>query len=119
MSKKFESVQRVDFIKAACKGKKVLHLGCTNYPYTKQSIENEMLLHFELEKTASELYGFDFDQAGLDILIEADRKNLFRADLEKLASIKKYAIIKVMPIPDSIAIGIRKFARRSGNKFGF
>ena len=87
MSKKFESVQRVDFIKTACEGKKVLHLGCTNYPYTKESIENEMLLHFELEKTASELYGFDFDQAGLDILIEANRKNLFRADLEKLEDV--------------------------------
>ena len=88
MSKKFESVQRVDFIKAACSGKKVLHLGCTNYPYTKESIENGMLLHFELEKVASQLYGFDFDQAGLDILIEAGGKNLFRADLEKLEEVE-------------------------------
>jgi len=77
-------VQRVDFIKDLCSGKSVLHLGCANYPYTKGSIENGMLLHFDLEKTAGELYGFDFDQAGLDILSESGRKNLYRADLEKL-----------------------------------
>ena len=84
MSKKFELVQRVDFIKKVSEGKKVLHLGCTNYPYTKDSIENEMLLHFELEKVARELYGFDFDQEGLDILAASGGKNLYRADLQKL-----------------------------------
>lgn len=84
MSTKFELVQRVDFIKQAAAGKKVLHLGCTNYPYTKQSIENQMLLHFELEKTTKELYGFDFDQEGLDILKNSGGTKLFRADLERL-----------------------------------
>lgn len=87
MSKKFELVQRVDFIKKACEGKKVLHLGCTNYPYTKQAIESDMLLHFELEKVARELYGFDFDEAGLDILKESNTKNLYQADLENLEDV--------------------------------
>lgn len=87
MSKKFELVQRVDFIKKACEGKKVLHLGCTNYPYTEQAIKDEMLLHFELEKVARELYGFDFDEAGLEILRQANAKNLYQADLEKLENV--------------------------------
>ena len=82
-----EIVQRVDFVKTICAGKKVLHLGCANYPYTRISIENEMLLHFDLEKTASELYGFDFDQPGLDILAEFGTKNLYRADLERLEDV--------------------------------
>ncbi len=55
MSKKFELVQRVEFIKKACVGKKVLHLGCTDFPFTKKVIENEMLLHFELEKVPDEV----------------------------------------------------------------
>ena len=84
MSEKFELVQRVEFIKKSCEGKKVLHLGCTNFPYTKESIANKMLLHFELEKVASELYGFDFDLKGLEILKDAGGKNLYRADLQKL-----------------------------------
>ncbi len=82
-----ELVQRVDFVKAMCAGKKVLHLGCANYPYTRNSIENEMLLHFDLEKIAGDLYGFDFDQPGLDILAKSGTKNLYRADLERLEDV--------------------------------
>ncbi|CAN5412502.1 hypothetical protein BH20ACI1_BH20ACI1_23120 [soil metagenome] len=87
MSKNFELVQRVEFIKKACVGKKVLHLGCTDYPFTEQVIKNKMLLHFELEKVAGELYGFDFDQKGIDVLEKAGGKNLYRADLEKLEDV--------------------------------
>jgi SAM-dependent methyltransferase len=84
MKKKFELVQRLDFIKDECRGKKVLHLGCTNYPYTNQSIENGALLHTELENIAEEVYGFDFDQKGIEILQKNGSRNLFQADLEKL-----------------------------------
>jgi SAM-dependent methyltransferase len=87
MKNKFQLVQRVDFIKRMCEGKKVLHLGCTNYPYTKESIDNDMLLHFELGKVARELYGFDFDQKGIDILSADGVKNLYLADLEKLEEV--------------------------------
>jgi hypothetical protein len=88
MSKKLELVQRVEFIKNACVGKKVLHLGCTNYPYTQEAIENDMLLHTELGKSAKELYGFDFDQKGIDVLNNAGVNNLFQADLEKLEKVE-------------------------------
>jgi ubiquinone/menaquinone biosynthesis C-methylase UbiE len=71
-----------------CVGKKVLHLGCTNYPYTKESLENNILLHNEIEAVAGELYGFDFDQKGIDVLLDAGGKNLFRADLEKLEDVR-------------------------------
>src|SRR3954451_496193 len=77
-------VQRVDLIKEKCAGKKVLHLGCANYPFTQTSEDNEMLLHFDLQKSCSELYGFDFDQPGLDILAANGATHLYRADLEKL-----------------------------------
>ncbi len=96
MRETFALVQRVEFIKNACAGKKVLHLGCTNYPYTKESIENGMLLHFDLEATAKELYGFDFDQAGLDILGDAGGNNLYRADLEKLEEVKLFETFDVI-----------------------
>ena len=84
MNDRFDLVQRVDFIRKVCTGKKVLHLGCTNYPYTEESIANKMLLHFELEMLADEVYGFDFDQRGLDILATHGSGNLYQADLEKL-----------------------------------
>ncbi len=84
MHKKFELVQRVDFIKKNCAGQKVLHLGCTNYPYTKESVENDMLLHFELRKVAKELYGFDFDLDGIEVLTGLGAENIIWADLENL-----------------------------------
>lgn len=67
-----------------CQGRSVLHLGCANYPYTQDSIDKKMLLHFDLAETARELYGFDFDQPGLDILAANGSTNLYRADLERL-----------------------------------
>lgn len=85
MKKKFEMTQRVEFLTQICAGKKVLHLGCTNYPYTKDSIANKMLLHFDLAKVAKEIYGFDGDQSGIDILKAAGVEKLFQVDLENLA----------------------------------
>ena len=88
MNERFDSVQRVDFIKEICRGRKVLHLGCTNYPYTEDAIANDMLLHFELGKIAGELYGFDFDRAGIDIIKRAGAENIFEADLEHLENVQ-------------------------------
>ncbi len=87
MNNKVNTVERVEYIKKSCAGKKVLHLGCTNYPFTEHSIEHKMLLHFELEEVAGELYGFDFDQKGIDILEAAGAKNIFFADLEQLEEV--------------------------------
>ncbi len=87
MIKKPELVDRVEYIQKACAGKKVLHLGCTDYPFTQTMIENEMLLHHKLQKTARELYGFDFDQNGIDVLSAAGVENLYRANLEKLEEV--------------------------------
>lgn len=87
MNSSFTLVQRLELIERLCAGKKVLHLGCTNYPYTLDAIENNMLLHFSLEKIASEICGFDYDQAGLDILSEHGSTNLHRADLENLGDV--------------------------------
>ena len=65
-------------------GKRYCIWDAANYPYTQASIDSDMLLHFDLQKTTSELYGFDFDQPGLDILAKNGSADLYRADLEKL-----------------------------------
>ncbi len=88
MAKDFDMVQRVDLIKDLCNGKRVLHLGCTNYPYTEEAIESDMLLHFELEKCASDLWGIDADQAGIDILNSKGSRQIVKGDLEKLAEVE-------------------------------
>ncbi len=121
MNKNFELVQRIDFIKKMSAGKKILHLGCTNHPYTEDSIKNEMLLHFDLGKTAKELYGFDYDQAGLDVLDKYGVKNLHRADLEKLEEVAldetfdviiAGEMIEHLSNPGLFLKGIRRFMRK-------
>jgi len=84
MTETIKLVQRLDFIRDACRDKRVLHLGCANYPYTEEAIKNGMLLQFDLEKICKEVYAIDFDQAGIDILTSHGSKNIFRADLEHL-----------------------------------
>ncbi|REJ78515.1 MAG: methyltransferase domain-containing protein [Acidobacteria bacterium] len=84
MSDKPKLVQRIEKIEELCTGRSVLHLGCTNWPYTKESLDNDSLLHLSLDRLASELYGFDFDENGLEILRGKGVQNLYRANLEHL-----------------------------------
>lgn len=77
-------VDRVGYLREACRGRRVLHLGCTNHPYTAQSLADGSLLHLQLEAEASELWGVDSDQEGLDALAEGGRAHLVCADLERL-----------------------------------
>ncbi|MFN6963426.1 MAG: class I SAM-dependent methyltransferase [Pyrinomonadaceae bacterium] len=117
-----KTVQRVEFIKQICTGKKVLHLGCTNHPYTREAVENDMLLHFELGKVASELYGFDYDQAGIDALAAYGVDNLFVADLERLDEVDLAETFDVIVAgemiehlnnPGLFLTGIRRFMSES------
>jgi SAM-dependent methyltransferase len=120
VNKRFDLVQRVDFIEGICRGKKVLHLGCTNYPYTEDAIKHDMLLHFDLAKIASELYGFDSDRDGIAILEKAGTERLFHADLEHLESIEIEEsfdviiggeIIEHLSNPGLFLQGIKRFMR--------
>jgi len=117
---RFEIVQRVDFIREICRGKKVLHLGCTNYPFTKEAIANDMLLHLQLAEVASEIYGFDFDQPGIDILVNAGIDRLYKADLEQLDEVPLDEtfgviiggeIIEHLSNPGLFLEGIKRFMR--------
>jgi len=84
MKERLELVQRLEFIKRVSTGKRVLHLGCTNWPYTIEAIDAGTLLHKDLSDVSRELYGFDYDQEGIDVLASKGYDNLYRADLENL-----------------------------------
>ena len=96
MNNYFDVVQRLDIIKQLCANKRVLHLGCTNYPYTHEAIDSKMLLHFELEKICSDLWGLDADLPGIDILESHGSKQILHGDLERLGNVhldKKFDVI--------------------------
>jgi SAM-dependent methyltransferase len=84
-SQKIRLVQRLDLIRDIARGKRVLHLGCTNAPYTQESIDSGMLLHNDLVEISSDVWGMDADEAGLTVLRSDGHKQLVYGDLEKLA----------------------------------
>lgn len=77
-------VQRVDFLLSQCEGKKVLHLGCTNWPYTEETLSNGSLLHLKIAERSGRLFGMDADRQGLDVLRDRGFEDLYQGDLEKL-----------------------------------
>src|SRR5258708_24376442 len=80
-----------------------------------------MLLHFELEKDASDLWGFDADQEGIDILYTHGSKQMVIGDLEDLEQvgindtfdiIVAGEIIEHLSNPGLFLDGIRRFMNR-------
>lgn len=88
VTKKIELVQRLDFLKNICRGKKVFHLGCTAHPFTDEVINSGSHLHLQLKDVAGELYGLDYDQSGIDLLEKKGIDNLYQGDLEQLGEVK-------------------------------
>jgi SAM-dependent methyltransferase len=79
-------VQRLEFLAEICRNRSVLHLGCTNWPYTRTMLEAGSLLHLRLGGIARDLWGLDSDPEGLRALGEHGVPNLVQGDAEALAS---------------------------------
>jgi 2-polyprenyl-3-methyl-5-hydroxy-6-metoxy-1,4-benzoquinol methylase len=64
-----------------CRGKRVLHLGCTDWPFTEEKIREHSLLHAMIAEVATDLVGVDISDEGLAHLAKADPKwKLVNAD---------------------------------------
>lgn len=53
---------RVDFILDRCFKKRILHIGFSDYPFTIEKINNQSLLHVQLQKVTEDLLGLDNDK---------------------------------------------------------
>jgi predicted TPR repeat methyltransferase len=76
--------QRVNFILEACRAKRVLHLGCSDSPYTEKRLADGTILHGMIEKVAAVQYGLDSDVAGVELLRRAGYRNLAVGNVEDL-----------------------------------
>ncbi len=65
---RLKMIRRDDWLIKACQGKRVLHIGCTDYPITNSKVLNKKLLHVKLGEVASEIIGVDIDKDGIDTL---------------------------------------------------
>lgn len=76
-------VERDQQLILECVGKRVLHLGCTDTPFTQDKLDNDTALHPKLESVASEIVGVDIDNVALAALGKACRKSsLFCCNVE-------------------------------------
>src|SRR3954471_22937729 len=81
-------VSRLDYLRAICRGKRVLHLGCSSGRCIMDRLERRSLLHSILDEEAHELYGVDIDRDSLALM--RDRlgfRNLYEADAEQLGEL--------------------------------
>jgi hypothetical protein len=71
------SVIREEYLLDISRGKKVLHFGFLDSPFSEERIQSGDLLHLKLKHVASQLYGIDSDQASLDRYrqLTGDRNN--------------------------------------------
>jgi len=67
-----------------CKGKKVLHIGATDSPYTEQKFSDNLLLHTKIQKNASELLGIDIDKDSIDFLSKKGINNIIEFNMNNL-----------------------------------
>lgn len=61
---------RVDHLVELARGRRVVHIGCANAPFTRDSIERGMLLHSQLASVTASLVGVDADEDALELLRE-------------------------------------------------
>ncbi|MGH7156943.1 MAG: class I SAM-dependent methyltransferase [Candidatus Saccharimonadales bacterium] len=75
---------RTEYILKLCKGKRVLHFGFTDSPFTEERIKNNEILHLRIKGGAKDLWGTDIDKAAIKKYsgITGD-KNVFPLDISK------------------------------------
>ena len=59
---------RDDYILKFCKDKRVLHVGCTAYPFFREALKGDYLLHEKLSKITNQLVGIDIVKEELEVM---------------------------------------------------
>lgn len=74
---RLKMVNRDEWLVDACRKKRVLHIGCTDYPITTDKITNGNLLHARLAAVATKIIGLDIDKQGIETLSKVMPNQVF------------------------------------------
>lgn len=83
------AVSRDEYILRACRGMDVLHLGCSDAPYTKSKYRSGRLLHASLRDVANKLVGVDIDEESVEWLRVYGFEDVFVHDVMKIDELLK------------------------------
>jgi len=83
-------VDREQFVLDLCKGKRILHLGCADFPYTEEKLASGRWLHQKVSNIASSCLGIDLDSDTIAYLRKHyGIKNVIHGNAEHLDDIKE------------------------------
>jgi 2-polyprenyl-3-methyl-5-hydroxy-6-metoxy-1,4-benzoquinol methylase len=80
-----------DRVAAACRGKRVLHIGCCNSPRTEELLRQGRLLHTAIDRVAAEQHGVDLDACSVQVLASYGYGNLQVLDTERCRLNQRFA----------------------------
>jgi len=77
-------VIRDTFLLRFCWGKHVIHLGCADWPFTRNRYEAKQLLHQKLERVCAAIAGIDISEDGISFLRSRGIGDLFVGDASRI-----------------------------------
>jgi 2-polyprenyl-3-methyl-5-hydroxy-6-metoxy-1,4-benzoquinol methylase len=117
-------LERDAHLVSACRDKDVLHVGCTDAPFTRSKYQSGDLLHSKLQVVARKLAGVDIDAFSIHWLSEQGLSNLHIGDASQIENIVPIIgfspdiiiageVLEHLSHPLDFLLGIRKFMRPS------
>lgn len=118
---KAKIIDKIPFFQEICKGKTVLHLGCTDHlELIDFRISQDKHVHYEVLKTASQIHGIDLNKESIDYLHKKyGMNNLFEYDITSSEKpdylLDTYDIVIIPEILEHIEnvkdflLGVKKF----------
>lgn len=80
-------VTREEYVMQHCAGKKVLHIGCVDWPFTEVKFKSGTLLHLKVARVASRIAGLDASEEGIAWLRTQGMDNIYLGDAAKIPEI--------------------------------
>ena len=106
-----------------CAGKKVLHVGFADAPYTKEKIQNKTLLHTKLKQHTTDLLGVDTDVESVELYkqLTNDEQVLAISPVElNNEQLQQYDIILIGEVlehlPDPVAMIEQLYPKMKGGQ---
>jgi 2-polyprenyl-3-methyl-5-hydroxy-6-metoxy-1,4-benzoquinol methylase len=95
------AVDRYRFITERCQGAKVLHVGCADAPYHRESLTKKIWLHDDLVAVADKCVGLDIDEAAVDHLRrERPDLDLVVGDVTQLVTVFQEELFDVVVLSE-------------------
>ena len=84
---------RNGYLEECVRGKSILHVGCADWPITKQRLKDGTLLHLRLQRAAKELIGVDLSEEGIAVLRTHGVTDVEVMDVETIDLAKTFDLI--------------------------